>query len=149
QGRAERAEHHGHEAPAEAGPGAEAAGRGSEAGRGGEAGPGADGESGPGGEAGPPEVTREGAAMTRRAMWSATLLALAALTGAAGCNSGRYPVTGRVVYEDGSPLTEGGVVGEATVDGKNVMARGTVGSDGRFEWGTERPGDGARPGSYK
>jgi len=87
--------------------------------------------------------------MTRLAMWSTTLLALAALTGVTGCNSGRYPVTGRVVYEDGSPLTEGSVVGESTDGGAPVMARGSVGSDGRFEWGTERPGDGARPGSYK
>jgi hypothetical protein len=86
--------------------------------------------------------------MRRLARWSVTLLALAALT-AAGCSSGRYPVTGRVTYEDGSPLTEGSVVGESTDGGSPVMARGTVGRDGRFEWGTERPGDGARPGKYR
>ena len=87
--------------------------------------------------------------MTRLARWSVTLLALAALTGAAGCGSGRYPVAGRVTYEDGSPLPEGSVVGETTDGGVTVMARGIVGSDGRFEWGTERPGDGAKPGNYK
>lgn len=86
--------------------------------------------------------------MTRLARRSATLLTLAALTGVAGCGAGRYPVTGRVVYDDGSPLPEGSVVGEST-DGGPVMARGSVKSDGRFEWGTDRPGDGAKPGKYR
>ena len=39
------------------------------------------------------------------------LSVLAALVVLAGCD-GRYAVHGRVVYEDGSPLTEGTVVGE-------------------------------------
>lgn len=87
--------------------------------------------------------------MTRVARWSAAALALAALTGAAGCSSGRYPVSGRVTYEDGTPLPEGSVVGESSDGEKPVMARGTVGPDGKFEWGTERPGDGAKPGKYR
>ena len=29
------------------------------------------------------------------------------------------------------------------------MAQGSVKSDGTFSWGTERPGDGARPGKYR
>src|SRR5262245_51767809 len=35
---------------------------------------------------------------------------------ASGCGSGRYPVTGRVTYEDGSPVEAGTVVAEATVN---------------------------------
>jgi hypothetical protein len=81
--------------------------------------------------------------------WLTVLTAPALLVGAAGCGSGRIPVTGRVVYEDGSPLTEGTVIGEAEEGGKKVMARGAVQSDGRFRWGTERPCDGAWPGKYR
>jgi hypothetical protein len=36
-----------------------------------------------------------------------TLVALAAIT---GCGRPKYPVSGTVVYDDGSPFTSGGVV---------------------------------------
>jgi len=68
---------------------------------------------------------------------------------AAGCGSGRYPVTGRVTYEDGTPVEAGTVIGEATVDGKSVGVQGNVEGDGTFSWGTERAGDGAPPGHYR
>jgi hypothetical protein len=74
-------------------------------------------------------------------------LLLAAL--AAGCGSGRYPVAGRVTYEDGTPVEAGTVIGEATVNGKAVGVQGNIQSDGCFRWGTERAGDGAVPGSYR
>jgi hypothetical protein len=74
---------------------------------------------------------------------------LAALALLAGCGGGRYPVHGRVVYEDGSPLTEGTVVGEMVEGETRVMAQGSVKSDGTFSWGTQRPGDGALPGKYR
>jgi hypothetical protein len=77
------------------------------------------------------------------------LAALAALLGAAGCGSDRYPVNGRVTYEDGSPLTEGNVVGETGDGPDRVMVQGDVRPDGTFEWGTLRPCDGARPGKYR
>jgi hypothetical protein len=72
---------------------------------------------------------------------------LAALT--AGCGSGRYPVSGRVTYEDGSPAEAGTVIGEAMVDGKLVGVQGNIERDGTFAWGTERPGDGALAGLYR
>ena len=75
------------------------------------------------------------------------VLLLAAL--AAGCGSGRYPVEGRVAYEDGAPVDAGTVIGEATVDGVPVSAQGTIAPDGSFKMGTERPGDGVPPGSYR
>lgn len=83
--------------------------------------------------------------LTRRLAPALALVALAA----GGCGPPRHPVSGRVVFEDGSPLAEGSVVGETTIDGKTVMARGTVGPDGAFAWGTDKPGDGARPGKYR
>lgn len=78
-----------------------------------------------------------------------TLAAFAALLGAVGCGSDRYPVSGKVTLEDGSPLTEGNVVGEMGTGADRVMVQGDVRPDGSFEWGTLRPGDGAKPGRYK
>jgi hypothetical protein len=81
--------------------------------------------------------------------WLTMLAALAFLVGVAGCGSGRYPVHGRVVYEDGSPVTEGIVIGEKVEGDRRVKAQGNVQSDGTFSWGTLRPGDGAEPGKYR
>jgi|SRR5579875_428972 hypothetical protein len=78
------------------------------------------------------------------------LLAVLVLALPIGCdNKGRYPVHGRVTYPDGSPLTEGIVIGEMDKGEARVMARGNVNSDGTFSWGTQRPGDGAEPGKYR
>ena len=66
-----------------------------------------------------------------------------------GCGSGRYTVTGRVTYEDGSPVEAGTVIGEATVNGKLVGVQGNIASDGTFSLGSDRPGDGAPPGNYR
>ena len=68
---------------------------------------------------------------------------------AAGCGAGRYPVSGRVTYEDGSPVTDGTVICESAVDGKPVAVQGSIGKDGYYELGADKPGDGALPGSYK
>ncbi len=79
-----------------------------------------------------------------------TLLAtLAFLAGVPGCGGGRYPVHGRVVYEDGSPVTEGMVIGEKAEGDRRVKAQGSLKSDGTFSWGTLSPGDGAEPGKYR
>jgi hypothetical protein len=77
------------------------------------------------------------------------VLLLLFVLGVAGCGSGRIPVTGTVLYEDGSPLEEGTVVGEAEINGTIVAVQGNVRPDGSFEWGTERAGDGAFPGNYR
>ncbi len=78
----------------------------------------------------------------------ARLLALLPIV-LAGCGTGRYPVTGQVVYQDGTPVTEGTVVAEMEDKEGRVMAQGDIRPDGSFDWGTQRPGDGARPGKYK
>src|SRR5437870_3173961 len=71
------------------------------------------------------------------------------LVATSGCGSGRYRVSGTVTYEDGSPLEEGTVAGEATINGRPVAVQGNVQKNGSFVWGTERPGDGAFPGKYR
>jgi|SRR6516162_5865052 hypothetical protein len=77
------------------------------------------------------------------------LAALAFLAGVAGCGDGRCTVHGRVVYEDGSPVTEGIVIGEKAEGDRRVKTQGSLKSDGTFSWGTLRPGDGAEPGNYR
>ncbi len=79
--------------------------------------------------------------MRRTLCWLAAL----ALVAGAGCGSGYHRVTGQVLYEDGTPVTEGTVVGE----GGGVMVQGEVGSDGRFELGTTKPKNGAPAGKYR
>jgi len=73
-------------------------------------------------------------------------LALAALT---GCSNGRlpaYPVTGRVVFPDGSPVHVGTVELKSRTHG--IQARGDIDSDGHFILTTYEPGDGAVAGSH-
>ena len=77
------------------------------------------------------------------------LAILTVLVGMSGCNNGRYSVNGRVTYPDGSPLTEGNVIGQTGEGAQSVTVQGTVKSDGSFSWGMERDGDGAPPGKYK
>jgi hypothetical protein len=76
------------------------------------------------------------------------LAVLIVLVVGAGCSSGRYPVNGRVTYPDGSPLTEGNVIGQMGEGVTSVTVQGRVKPDGSFSWGTEREGDGALPGKY-
>jgi hypothetical protein len=85
--------------------------------------------------------------MSCRLLAAVAVLLLASLT--AGCGSGRYPVSGRVTYEDGTPVESGTVIGEADVDGKLVGVQGNIEPDGSFRWGAERAGDGAFPGNYR
>jgi hypothetical protein len=84
---------------------------------------------------------------TRQLLGALAVLVLAAV--APGCGSGRYPVTGRVTYEDGSPVEEGTVIGEAEVNGKAVGVQGNIEKDGSFRMGGEKAGDGAFPGHYR
>jgi hypothetical protein len=85
--------------------------------------------------------------LTRHPLRVPAILFLLAL--ASGCGSGRYPVTGRVTYEDGTPVEAGTVVGEATVAGKVVGVQGNIAANGTFSWGGDRAGDGALPGDYR
>jgi hypothetical protein len=84
--------------------------------------------------------------MTRILLGCALVAVFVALP---GCGSRRAAVTGKVTYEDGTPVEGGNVIGEATVDGKLVAVQGTIHKDGSFTWGGDREGDGALPGTYK
>lgn len=81
--------------------------------------------------------------------WCLSFLVPLVLLVAGGCGSARCSVTGRVTYDDGSPLDEGNVAGEATIDGKLVAVQGNIQKDGSFTWGSDKPGDGALPGTYR
>jgi hypothetical protein len=82
------------------------------------------------------------------APWRALAVALA-LAGAAGCGSKLYPVTGRVSWPDGKPLTEGMVVFESQDPQNPGTARGEIRADGSYRLGTNQPGDGVHPGTYR
>ncbi len=66
-----------------------------------------------------------------------------------GCGSKLCPARGTVTYADGSPVTEGWVVFESKGQEPRTTARGEIRSDGSFELGTSKPGDGALPGKYQ
>jgi len=71
-----------------------------------------------------------------------------------GCGSGHpktYPVRGKVVFPDGTPLTSGGIVlfkSTATGD-QPVNARGRIQDDGTFRLSTFEEGDGAVGGMHQ
>ena len=80
--------------------------------------------------------------------------AAVAIVCASGCGAGQpltFPVTGRVEYSDGQPLTTGGVVLFESLDTENtpVTARGAIREDGTFDITTYSEGDGAVPGTHR
>lgn len=67
-----------------------------------------------------------------------------------GCADGRpatFPVSGRVVFADGTPVTSGTVELESVDHGVN--ARGAIQPDGTFRLSTYETGDGALPGRHR
>ena len=73
-------------------------------------------------------------------------LGLALLLVATGCNqSNLAKVTGKVTYND-EPVTSGTITFAAE---DKPAAYGDLQPDGSYELQTEKPGDGATPGSYK
>jgi hypothetical protein len=72
------------------------------------------------------------------------------LIGVAGCGGRRlYPVQGKVVFQDGTPLTGGLVVFEAVDPAAKVCASGPIRDDGTFRLGTDKEGDGAVAGRHR
>ena len=74
----------------------------------------------------------------------------ATLVGCGLGGSAAYPVSGKVVFADGSPLTTGGqVIFESINDDKTIChAMGTIAGDGSFEV-TMPNADGVLPGKYR
>lgn len=68
-----------------------------------------------------------------------------------GCSKGdrlpTYETTGKVAYQDGSPL-EGGTIIFESID-QPVTARATIGMDGTFTLGTYEEDDGAVAGKHR
>lgn len=73
-------------------------------------------------------------------------LGLLPLAGCGGPNMA--PVTGTVRYEDGQPVTVGGVILSPAGDPNLPSATGDIRPDGTFTLSTAKPGDGAVVGRY-
>jgi len=72
------------------------------------------------------------------------------LAAAAGCGSGNtYPVRGKVVFKDGTPLTGGLVLFRPVDERLQVSSRGDIQQNGTFILETYKEGDGAVPGKYQ
>ena len=73
----------------------------------------------------------------------------------AGCGSKHtptYPLSGKVVFEDGTPLGSGGIVlfeSMATENNLKLNARGMIQPDDTFEMTTFEDGDGAVAGKHR
>ena len=61
-----------------------------------------------------------------------------------GC-SGRVKFSGRVTYEDGTPLT----IGDVYFTNETYMAHGSIDKDGYYYLTSYNPGDGIVPGDYQ
>ena len=85
----------------------------------------------------------------------ALLLVLATCVCLVGCGPGQpktYPVSGKVVFADGAPLTTGGTIVFESIapEGEPVFnARGVVEPDGTFRLSTFGDGDGAVAGEHR
>lgn len=85
--------------------------------------------------------------LPRPARWPAAAVLLLAL---AGCGKDDlYPVRGKVVFPDGSPMTAGKVILHPAAEGQGRDADADIQPDGTFEARTATPGDGVAPGRYK
>jgi hypothetical protein len=61
-----------------------------------------------------------------------------------GCSNGFVPVHGKVTFEDGSPLTQGGIAFSTAT----FMADGKIQPDGTFTLTSLKQGDGLPVGNY-
>ena len=61
-----------------------------------------------------------------------------------GCGGEFVPTGGKVSYDDGSPVTQGGIVFQTG----SFMADGQIQSNGTYTLSSLKPGDGLPPGKY-
>ncbi len=66
-----------------------------------------------------------------------------------GCEQGNPTVSGIVVYEDDSTPLDSGMVMFLALEGGKRHARGDIQTDGTYQLGTKKPGDGTAPGKYR
>jgi hypothetical protein len=72
------------------------------------------------------------------------------LVGTAGCGKSRvstYPVTGKVMFQDGQAVKSGTIEAESIEHG--TSASGSIQDDGTFTLGTYTSDDGAVPGKHR
>ncbi len=81
-----------------------------------------------------------------RSVFRRSMLVLATAICLVGCNSSNLTtVTGKVTYND-KPVTTGTI---SFISADKPTAYGEIGPDGSYSLMTEKPGDGATPGSYQ
>lgn len=68
---------------------------------------------------------------------------------AAGCNSDTYPVTGTVIFEDGTPVVDARVIFRTKLDGEHITAFATTDENGDYALTTWQTDDGAVLGEHK
>jgi hypothetical protein len=71
------------------------------------------------------------------------------LLGFCGCGTAKYPVTGKIVFKDGTPLPGGLIVFSPVDPANHTGARGYIDADGTFTMSTDSEGDGSLAGRYK
>jgi hypothetical protein len=76
-------------------------------------------------------------------------VALVILIGAAGCGRKYYPVSGEVVFKDGTPLPGGWVFFQSEDPAVKTSSQAEIQPDGKFQLMTEAKGDGAPEGRYR
>lgn len=83
--------------------------------------------------------------------WLGRTVAALVLVGVVGCGGTRtYPVQGKVVFPDGTPMTAGLVVFEPVeAQRPPISARGPIEADGTFRLSTFQPGDGTIVGRHR
>ncbi len=88
--------------------------------------------------------------MNSRLSFQLAFFAITLLPLCVGCNNGQlktYPVQGKVVFADGSPVKVGTVETKSVEHG--VQATGTINLDGTFTLTTYKPDDGAVAGQHR
>ena len=92
------------------------------------------------------EYVIAGASVQRQ--WHAWALLFLALFGTGGCGGQvLFPVSGKVSYKNGKPVSAGFVIFEPV--NQKMSARGEIQPDGSFQLSTHRENDGAMEGEYK
>jgi len=86
---------------------------------------------------------------THRYFLCVAFLVLLASTGCGPSGPRTYRIPGKLVYDDGSPVTGASVVLQTTVKDQAVVARGMATPEGKFELSTFKEGDGVVAGEHQ
>ncbi len=85
----------------------------------------------------------------RLSVFACGLLAVIAFTGCGNSGPRTYRIPGKLVYDDGTPVTGASVVLQTTVKDQAVVARGMATPEGKFELTTFTEGDGVVAGEHQ